>query len=154
VVGDGARRTGVLGLASWPGSACGGAALLAIAVSALLGAWGLTRGWNLGGGFPGSGVVASASELHSMRGCTCAEPADADLRRLREPLVLRAIFDGASRRWRRAELGFLFADLRGFTALSERNPPEQVLALLNRYSRRSPRLHRHGGTIDNFRGMA
>ncbi len=70
------------------------------------------------------------------------------------PQVLRAILDGRiAPQDGRAELGFLFADLRGFTAMSEKNPPEQVLALLNRYfAAITPALHRHDGTIDNFRG--
>jgi class 3 adenylate cyclase len=50
-------------------------------------------------------------------------------------------------------MAFLFADLRGFTALSERESPEAVLDLLNRYyAAITPALHAHGGTIDNFRG--
>ena len=50
-------------------------------------------------------------------------------------------------------MAFLFADLRGFTALSERESPETVLDLLNRYyAAITPALHAHGGTIDNFRG--
>jgi len=50
-------------------------------------------------------------------------------------------------------LGFLFADLRGFTTMTERLPPEQVLALLNRYYEAiTPAIHLFDGTIDNFRG--
>lgn len=70
------------------------------------------------------------------------------------PQVLDAIFAGrlAATGGRRA-MAFLFADLRGFTALSERESPEAVLDLLNRYyAAITPVLHAHGGTIDNFRG--
>ncbi len=72
------------------------------------------------------------------------------------PAVLRAILDGRleddARRGRRA-LCFLFADIRGFVALSETASPEDVLTLLNRYfAAVTPALHEHGGTVDNFRG--
>jgi adenylate cyclase len=50
-------------------------------------------------------------------------------------------------------LGFLFADLRGFTTMSEQLPAEEVLSLLNRYYEAIiPAIHRFDGTIDNFRG--
>jgi class 3 adenylate cyclase/CHASE2 domain-containing sensor protein len=72
------------------------------------------------------------------------------------PAVLAAILEGRldadSRRGRRT-LAFLFADIRGFVALSAKAPPEAVLALLNRYfGAMIPVLHANGGTIDNFRG--
>jgi len=70
------------------------------------------------------------------------------------PQVLNAILAGrlAATGGRRA-MAFLFADLRGFTALSERESPEVALDLLNRYyAAITPALHAHGGTIDNFRG--
>jgi class 3 adenylate cyclase len=52
-----------------------------------------------------------------------------------------------------AELAFLFADIRGFTTMSERLPAEQVVALLNRYyEAMAPAIHDFEGTIDNFRG--
>jgi len=52
-----------------------------------------------------------------------------------------------------ANLGFLFADIRGFTTLAESLPPEEVLALLNRYYEAiTPAIHELDGTIDNFRG--
>ncbi len=50
-------------------------------------------------------------------------------------------------------LGFLFADIRGYTRLTEQSPAEQVLALLNRYYEAiTPAIHQYDGTIDNFRG--
>lgn len=70
------------------------------------------------------------------------------------PQLLRAILDGrVDVAGGRRAMAFLFADLRGFTGWSERTPPEKVLAVLNRYyATVTPILHRHGGTIDNFRG--
>jgi adenylate cyclase len=132
--------------------------IFAIAASALLGAWGLTRGWNLGWALAWiAGVVAV--------GVRTALDAWVHLRERQRvtrtfggyvsPQVLRAILDGRiAPQDGRAELGFLFADLRGFTAMSEKNPPEEVLALLNRYFGRSPALHRHGGRSTTFAAMA
>jgi class 3 adenylate cyclase len=72
------------------------------------------------------------------------------------PGVLHAILSGeldAQHATRHAMLCFLFADIRGFTARSETEDPELTFALLNRYYEAMINvLHRHGGTIDNFRG--
>ena len=47
----------------------------------------------------------------------------------------------------------LFADIRGFTAMSERENPERVVRLLNKYfTAMSEIIFTHGGTLDKYIG--
>jgi adenylate cyclase len=63
--------------------------------------------------------------------------------------------DGAALGGEERTVTVLFADLRGFTALSEKLPPPELLALLNRYlDRMSAALEAHGGIIDKYIGDA
>ncbi len=63
--------------------------------------------------------------------------------------------DGAALGGEEREVTILFADLRGFTTLSEQLAPRDLLALLNRYlDRMSAAIERQGGVIDKFIGDA
>jgi adenylate cyclase len=47
----------------------------------------------------------------------------------------------------------LFADIRGFTSISEHAPPEKIVQLLNRYfSAMTDIIFAHGGTLDKYLG--
>jgi adenylate cyclase len=130
---------------------------LAIAAGMLLATLLHALGWRLGLAAPGAAGLLAASVRTSL------DVASAQRERARlartfggyvSPQVFEAIVSGrlgtgAGRR----EMAFLFADLRGFTAWSEATEPGRVFEVLNRYfAAVTPYIHRHGGTIDNFRG--
>ena len=56
---------------------------------------------------------------------------------------------------KRADLTILFSDIRGFTTLSEKLVPEEVVHLLNPYLEVMTNvIHKHGGTVDKYEGDA
>lgn len=56
---------------------------------------------------------------------------------------------------RKAELTVLFSDVRDFTSISERLPPEQLARFMNQYlGAMTHVIRRHGGTLDKYIGDA
>lgn len=56
---------------------------------------------------------------------------------------------------KRSNISILFSDIRGFTTLSEKLSPEDVVALLNPYLEAMSRvIYKHGGTVDKYEGDA
>lgn len=56
-------------------------------------------------------------------------------------------------RGKRAELTILFSDIRGFTTMSEKLTPEELVNLLNEYlGVMTDVIHQHGGTVDKYEG--
>jgi len=69
---------------------------------------------------------------------------------LRDPEHFRTLQRGASR-----TITVLFSDLRGFTTMSEKLTPEQVVKQLNQYFNKMVEIiHGHSGGIDKFIGDA
>lgn len=83
--------------------------------------------------------------------------AAADLKRFFAPEIAGRITDGASRleagHAEHREAAIMFIDLRGFTPLSERLPPAEVMQLLGEYQALMAKAVRaSGGSIDKFMG--
>ncbi len=56
---------------------------------------------------------------------------------------------------KRANLSILFSDIRGFTTLSEKLTPEEVVDVLNPYLEAMTEvIYKHGGTVDKYEGDA
>lgn len=137
-----------------------GGILAALAAGTFVGsAWLLRQGWHL----PLSGIYAAACV-----GLLGPQAGDA-WRKLKERLILKRSFSGsvspvvmqeilsgqlpAGLGGERKYVCVLFADIRGFTTLSESLPPEAVITLLNRYfDRVVDQIHHQDGAVVCFMG--
>ncbi|MBI1854692.1 MAG: GAF domain-containing protein [Chloroflexi bacterium] len=81
-------------------------------------------------------------------------------RRLLERMVSPAVLDQIDPNslqigGKKADITILFADIRGFTSYSERQSPEKLVAVLNRYlAAAAEAVLEHEGTVDKFLGDA
>ena len=61
--------------------------------------------------------------------------------------------DGAGLECARRTMTVLFSDIRGFTSMSEKMPPEEVAAFLREYlTAMTEVIFKHGGTVDKYMG--
>jgi class 3 adenylate cyclase/CHASE2 domain-containing sensor protein len=71
------------------------------------------------------------------------------------PVVMKEILAGNVQlgAGKRQRVCVLFADIRGFTARSEKSSPEDIIELLNGYfAQMTETIHKHGGVVDKFIG--
>ena len=96
-------------------------------------------------------LEAAITAQESMRGTIAEEIVDTTVAALRRQLADLDAGTGERRR----QVSVLFADVSGFTAMSERLDPEDVSSLMNRvWDRLDAVIVEHGGRIDKHIGDA
>jgi adenylate cyclase len=80
----------------------------------------------------------------------------AQISRLVPPNIVEQVVSGQltiEKGGKQQEVTMLYSDIRGFTALSERHPPEEIVRMLNEYFEvMVDILFKHDGTLDKFVG--
>lgn len=112
---------------------------------------------------PAPSLLAVAWAAFALRAAADAHETWRERRRLENtfsgyvsPQLMRRLQSGEispERGGGKADVCVLFADICGFTSLSETLPPERVVVLLNEYfAAMTAAIHRHGGVVDKFIG--
>ncbi len=101
-------------------------------------------------------AVQALSRVETLQRLRAREDEFSELKRFFPPQIIDQVMEqggAAELRSRRKRVTVFFADLRGFTAFSERVEPEEVMATLAEYhAAMGKRIAEFGGTLERFAG--